>query len=941
MVSSQPLIINSPFEEPRKHWDMNAAGDLQIIDERRKSQYMLADKGGTADTDDSGRLFGFHDFDLVNELRDLMRVWRKNGYDETTLTTQQLLEYWQSETRTENRLFFCQLEAIETIIFLTETKRGQAIARDKKRLKGDGGPFPRWCAKMATGTGKTVVMAMLIVWHTLNRAANPVSSIYSRNFFIVAPGLTVKDRLQVLNPMHEDNYFDQFLLVPPDTRRDTLQTARVLITNWHQMDWETDEKLAKKKSVVKLGAESDAKFVKRLFNGRLPEYEPVVVFNDEAHHAWRVPTDVEADEWGKQALEEPTKWIQGLDRLHRAKNVGITACYDFTATPFMPAGKKKLKYERMFNWVVSDFGLNDAIEAGLVKTPRIAHSDNTLGEETNGLSGINPQEIESQLFHIFSDDTVRNDLSKTRKPEEPLPDLVIQAYRILVSTWQETFKSWDENGAETPPVMVSITNRTHTAARVNHLFTKSKMLNAPELDEAHETLYIDSTQLAKAEKEAASGEDGAEYLREQVMTIGVMNKPGEQIRHVIAVDMLSEGWDAKNVTHIMGLRPFTSQLLCEQVIGRGLRRTNYEAIDEVTGLFSPEHVRVFGVPFALMLQQVETGKTPPPAQPGKLVESASAKSAYEIHFPDIVRIDSPKKQRIVVDIGDIPVFAPPLALSRADMADVLEWAGKPANETLRDTTLDDIRLQTMAMAAALEVAKGLPHLEHSTLMTGQLADLTVQFSQTSQLLIASNGLSRETSIKQNIGGITRHIASYVIDQENAITDETILIPVYRDPHRPVRSTSQTRSWYTRVKGDLLTADPKRCHLNYAVYGSQVEKKIGSLLSSHRNVAAWIKNDREHIGFAVLYIHNGKISHYIPDFIARLNDHPDPRKQTHVIIEAKGAVETEAQSKQMYLDRWITAVNREDRWGKWENWGLAFDSDIPHLRARLEMVSDNG
>ena len=304
----------------------------------------------------------------------------------------------------------------------------------------------------------------------------------------------------------------------------------------------------------------------------------LLVINDEAHHAWRTPAASRVRGVSRAEREQATKWIGGLDRL--ARTPGILNCYDFSATPFAPTGGRSSDGS-LFDWIVSDFGLNDAIEAGLVKTPRVVVHDDALPDTRT---------FKSRLYHIYNDREVKADLSRRATAEEPLPDLVLNGYFLLGFDWQETAQAWAKAGAETPPVMITVANRTETAARVKHAFD-AKRVEIDELCNPERTLHIDSKVLERAEASEFSGEsfvdrDGltmaktkpqqAELLRQQVDSVGQVGKPGAQIQNVISVGMLSEGWDAKTVTHIMGLRAFTSQLLCEQVVGRGLRRTSYE-----------------------------------------------------------------------------------------------------------------------------------------------------------------------------------------------------------------------------------------------------------------------------------------------------------------------------------------------------------------------------
>lgn len=316
----------------------------------------------------------------------------------------------------------------------------------------------------------------------------------------------------------------------------------------------------------------------------------------EAHHAWRKNPENKAKltKEQKEAEQQATIWISGLDRIHKTR--GILSCYDFSATPFAPSGKKNDE-EALFGWIVSDFGLNDGIESGLVKTPRVVVRDDGTPDA---------ESFRSKLYHIYADETVKDDINRAADPEEPLPDLLTQAYYLLGKDWQALYYAWKDAGADVPPVMITVANRTETAARIKYAFDHGR-IPVPELCDPNLTIHIDSKTMDAAtnvvaptadedSEEKISKADAAAILRETVDTVGQKGKRGEQIRNVISVGMLSEGWDAKTVTHILGLRAFSSQLLCEQVVGRGLRRTSYD-LAEGSDMFTPEYVNIFGIPF--------------------------------------------------------------------------------------------------------------------------------------------------------------------------------------------------------------------------------------------------------------------------------------------------------------------------------------------------------
>lgn len=480
------LIVSSPYEAPVTHWAYRHETRLFYLEPgRRRAGYVKATPNRHGH-DDPGI---FVELPLVNQVRERVEEWRAKDYPGASGTTRRLLEHWRdAEQRpSDRRLFFCQIEAIETLIWLAEAP---AAMRQGVKVPRDGGAFRRYCSKMATGTGKTTVMAMLIAWQTLNKVAQPQDARYSKYFLIVAPGLTVKSRLQVLLPAGAENFYSRFELVPGGMM-DQLRQARILIHNWHLLA-PLDPQAGPK--VRKLGAESDEAYAKRVL-GEYVRGQNFVVINDEAHHAWRVPAKVALKGVGKEEIEEATQWVGGLDRIHARRN--ILACYDLTATPFAPTGRGSGE-ETLFGWIVSDFGLNDAVESGLVKTPRVVVRDD---------GSPMPKGFLSRLYHIYNDADVKDDLNRKAAAHEALPKLVENGYFLLGKDWLETRKRWRKARLKTPPVMITVANRTETAARVQYAFAHGKIPIA-ELCEPERILHIDSRVLAKAEarEEATQGD---------------------------------------------------------------------------------------------------------------------------------------------------------------------------------------------------------------------------------------------------------------------------------------------------------------------------------------------------------------------------------------------------------------------------------------------------
>ena len=916
MTAPASLIINNAFTEPAQHWVENPDRTLRLAPLRRPAGYEIIDT-----RENTRRLVSLPQ---VDEIRERVRQWRAAGWPGTTAVTLGLLQHWWDEDQVSRRqwpFYFCQLEAMETLIWHAEAA---PEFRQGVNVPGDGGDFERLCNKMATGSGKTTVMAMIITWQVLNALTYPKSPRrYSSAIFLVAPGLTVKSRLQVLMPGHPQNYYDLFELCPSEALRQKLNQAAILIENWHAlMPLKVPER-----SVVKKGKESDEAFTRRVL-GRLADFKDVVVINDEAHHAYRKPADIKVSKADAEALgidlDEATRWIEGLDRIHKTRR--IARCYDLSATPFAPTGRTNTE-AGLFEWVVSDFGLNDAIEAGLVKTPRVVVRDDALP---------NAQTLRPRLYHLYREPEVAQDLNRKAEAHEPLPALVQQAYTLLGADWRATATAWASQGHLSPPVMLTVCNRTETAARVEHYFTQGHAQWA-ELQAPARTLRVDSKVLEKAELgEAATankdyearlravvetaridaqeqerwlapGVKKEEVLRELVDTVGKPGQIGQDLQNVVSVAMLSEGWDAKTVTHIMGLRAFTSQLLCEQVIGRGLRRVAYD-IDPDTGLYAPEYVNVFGVPLSVALQPGEGGEPPPPPKPSVQIKSLAERQVFEIKWPNILRVDQVVRPQLVVQWSKVPVLKidPAQVALTADIAPALGGAADWSQIVTIDLEKlpEEFRLQRLVFKAA---QKGFEKLQDQ--FKGQREYLLFQLVRLVEAFMASDKLEipslfHQDPLRQRIlfslhmDAIVGHLMAHVIEQN------TLRLEAVFDGDRPVGSTRDMRPWYT-----TRVAEPtQRSQISHIVVDSGWEKYAANVVEKHPDVAAWAKND--HLGFHILYLWNGTKRKYVPDFLVRYTSGKT------LVLEIKGEDSPQDQAKRRALDQWVQAVNAQRGFGTW-------------------------
>jgi type III restriction enzyme len=344
--------------------------------------------------------------------------------------------------------------------------------------------------------------------------------------------------------------------------------------------------------------------------------------------------------------------------------------------------------------------------------------------------------------------------------------------------------------------MITVANRTETAARIKYALDRKKV-HIDELSDPARTLHIDSKVLEQAEAadepiskvedtegigEGEESEDAApkrkltrqqqaEFLRQQVDTVGQRGKPGEQIQNVISVGMLSEGWDAKTVTHIMGLRAFTSQLLCEQVVGRGLRRTAYE-LNPATGLFEPEYVNIFGVPFTFLPHESKEGVIPAVPKPKTPIEPDPAMASFEISWPNIIRIDHVYRPRLALEWSKVRQ----LELNASQTAQLAELApildGKPDVTKITQIDLERLARESRTQRIIFEAARDVYDQMQKDWKGGkeqllaQLVRLVEQFMRSDRITILpalffQDELKRRLILTLNMTKVVQHISAAI------------------------------------------------------------------------------------------------------------------------------------------------------------------------------------
>ena len=700
-------ILNSPYERPNKHWELDSSGQptQQILETRRRAQFITPipkpkkqkkspQQQGFVFDEGEGLSSTTQQYDptsIINEIRGYVDAWRSlpnTGQWQVTPETARLLQHWRHHPFNGIRPFFCQVEAAETAIWLAEvaplSKSGKKILDHLASANKDANPeLMRLALKLATGAGKTTVMAMLIAWQTVNAVRRPTSKQFTRGFLICAPGLTIKDRLRVLQPNDPDSYYKDRELVPSDML-DDMGRAKIVITNFHAFRLRERIDISKGGRQLLKGrtgeeivtTETEGQMIQRVMPD-LMGMKNILVINDEAHHCYREkPQDKDDEELKGDDKKEAEKnneaarlWISGLEAVNR--KLGLLRVIDLSATPFFLRGSGYAE-GTLFPWTMSDFSLMDAIECGIVKLPRVPVAENIPGDELP---------VFRNLWANISKDmpkakrSAANDLDPLK-----LPTRLQTALQALYGHYEKTFKLWQDAGIKVPPCFIVVCQNTaisklvydfisgfqrknddgtstlengrlplfrnfdettgNPLPRPNTLLIDSEQLEAGDaLDDKFHDMAADEIERFRREIVERTGDARAgdnitdqELLREVMNTVGKAGQLGGSIRCVVSVSMLTEGWDANTVTHVLGIRAFGTQLLCEQVIGRALRRQSYELNEE--GQFNVEYADVFGIPFDFTAKPV-IAKPQPPRETIQVKAIRPDRDALEITFPRV------------------------------------------------------------------------------------------------------------------------------------------------------------------------------------------------------------------------------------------------------------------------------------------------------------------
>ncbi len=973
-------ILNNPYNYPDRHWELDDDGQptLDVLNKRRPAKFITpipkprkrkqGESQGRLNLDEGKGLSDerqqYDPNSIINDLRGHVAAWRRlpNPSDwKVTAETARLLQHWRHHEFSGIRPFFCQVEAVETIIWLTEvapnTKAGKDFLTYLENANAEANPgLIRIALKLATGAGKTTVMAMIIAWQTINAARHPTSKRFTRGFLVVTPGITIRDRLRVLQPNDPDSYYRSRELVPSDMLLE-LGKAKIVITNYHafKMRERFEGTAGTKKLLEGHGdalptTETEGQMLQRVMPD-LMGMKRVMVLNDEAHHCYREkPEDPEEQNLKGDDKKEADKnseaarlWISGLEIV--ARKLAINNVIDLSATPFFLSGSGYVE-GTLFPWTVSDFSLMDAIECGIVKLPRVPVVDNIPTEE---------MPIFRNLWEHVGKQMPKKGRGKGKSYDPlALPVKLISALDALYGHYEKTFQWWQEEGITVPPCFIIVCNNTSTSKLVYDFISgfhqeaedgtlhyqaghlplfrnfdeHSRPLARPR------TLLIDSEQLESGDaldknfRDMASDEidrfrreivertgsrDQAEnisdqdLLREVMNTVGKEGRLGESVRCVVSVSMLTEGWDANTVTHVLGIRAFGTQLLCEQVVGRALRRQSYE-LNEDSGLFDVEYADIFGIPFDFTAKPT-IAKPQKPRQTVHVQAVSPERDHLEIRFPRVqgYRIALPEEHLKPVFTDDSVLELTTELLGATDTRNAgIVGEGVDLNvkhlENMRDTTVV-YQLTRHLLYTKWRDPDQVPKMY----LFGKLKRITQMWLD--NYLVCKDRTYPAQILYPDLAerACERIMAAIAQQQSSERPIQAIL-----DPYNPVGSTMQVS--FNTSKSLRWQTDPRKSHINWAVCDSGWESQFCQVIEAHERVKAYVKN--HNLGFEIPYKSGMTPRRYIPDFILQVDDGREDL--LNLIVEIKGYRNENVKDKHNTTTTyWIPGVNNLGSYGRWD------------------------
>jgi type III restriction enzyme len=743
----------------------------------------------------------------------------------------------------------------------------------------------------------------------------------------------------------------------PGDMLEEVKRAKIVITNYHAFKPRERVELSKGGRSLLQGRgkaldtlETEGQMLQRVMPD-LMGMKNILVLNDEAHHCYREKPGAEDEEdltgddrkEAEKNNEAARLWISGLEAVNR--KLGVAQVIDLSATPFFLRGSGYVE-GTLFPWTMSDFSLMDAIECGIVKLPRVPVADNISGGE---------MPMFRNLWENIRKDMPKKGRGKAKELDPlKLPTRLQTALQALYGHYEKTFHLWEQAGITTPPCFIIVCNNTSTSklvydfisgfhrehddgsttlengrlalfrnfdehgnplARPNTLLIDSEQLESGEaLDDHFRTMAADEIERFRREIVERTGDQRqAEHitdndlLREVMNTVGKPGRLGESIRCVVSVSMLTEGWDANTVTHVLGVRAFGTQLLCEQVIGRALRRQSYDLNEE--GLFNVEYADVLGIPFDFTAKPVIAAPQPP-RETIQVKAVRPERDALEIRFPRVegYRVELPEERLTATFNADSVLELTPdlVGPSTTKNAGII---GESVDLSLEH--LGDLRPSTLLfhLTQRLLYTKWRDAGEAPKLyLFGQLKRITKEWLET--CLVCKGGTHPAQLMYQALADmacerITAGITRSLVKERP--------IKAVLDPYNPTGSTMHVN--FTTSKQNRWQTDARRCHINWIILDSDWEAEFCRVAESHPRVRAYVKN--HNLGLEVPYRYGSETRKYLPDFIVLVDDGHGDDDLLHLVVEIKGYRREDAKEKKAAMETyWVPGVNNLGQYGRW-------------------------
>jgi type III restriction enzyme len=634
------------------------------------------------------------------------------------------------------------------------------------------------------------------------------------------------------------------------------------------------------------------------------------------------------------------------------RKLGLSRVIDLSATPFFLRGSGYAE-GTLFPWTMSDYSLMDAIESGIVKLPRVPVAENIPGDEM-------------PMFRNLWEN-IRQDMPRKGRGQggelDPLklPTRLQTALQALYGHYEKTFKLWEDKDIKVPPCFIIVCQNTaisklvydfisgfqrknedgtttlengrlalfrnfdettgNPLPRPNTLLIDSEQLEAGDaLDDNFRSMAADEIERFRREIVERTGDAHAgdnitdqDLLREVMNTVGKPDQLGGAIRCVVSVSMLTEGWDANTVTHVLGIRAFGTQLLCEQVIGRALRRQSYEVNEEGAdkGLFNVEYADVFGIPFDFTAKPV-VAPPQPPRETVQVKAISPERDALEIRFPRVegYRVELPE-ERLAADFDNDSILELSPDLVGPSITRNSGIIGEGVDMSLEH--LGDMRPSALVF-----------HLTHRLLYTkwrdpgeepklhlfGQLKRIAKQWLDT--CLVCKGGTYPALLMYQELADMACSRITAAITRE-FLGERPIKALI--DPYNSTGSTRHVRFNTSRADRWDTCGPPPKDHVNWVVLDSDWEAEFCRVAESHPKVVAYTKN--HNLGLEVPYRYGSEMRKYLPDFVALVDDGHGSDDPLHLVVEIKGYRREDAKEKKSTMDTyWVPGVNHLGSYGRW-------------------------